>query len=53
MEKERDAVEDVEIGRSITFPSACDVKVRGSETTGMVRKHMIEVEGYRIAKERV
>ncbi len=26
---------------------------RGRETTGMVLKHMIEVEGQRIAKERV
>ncbi len=37
----------------ITMPSACDVIERGRETTGMVLKHMIEVEGQRIAKESV
>ncbi len=53
IEKESGVVEDVAKVSRITMPSACDVIERGQETTGMVLKHMIEVEGQRIAKESV
>ncbi len=47
MEKERGVVEDVEIGCRLAG-LCCRLRVmleRGRETTGMVLKHMIEVEG--------
>ncbi len=46
-EKEKGVVEDVEIGRRLAG-LCCRLHVmleRGWETTGMVCKHMIEVEG--------
>ncbi len=46
-EKERGAVEDVAIGRRLAG-LRCRLRVfleRGWERTGMVSKHMIEVEG--------
>ncbi len=49
MEKERGVVEDVEIGCRLAG-LRCRLHVlleRGRETTGMVWKHMIEVEGSR------
>ncbi len=55
IEKERGVVEDVEMGRRLAG-LLCRLHVmleRGRETTGMVLKHMIEVEGQRIAKESV
>ncbi len=47
MEKERSVVEDVDIGRTLAGLH-CRLRVmleRGRETTRMVLKHMIEVEG--------
>ncbi len=47
MEKERGVVEDVEIGRRLAG-LRCHLGVMlecGRETTGMVLRHMIEVEG--------
>ncbi len=47
MEKERGVVEDVEIGRRLAG-LRCRLRLMleyGRETTGMVLKHMIEVEG--------
>ncbi len=47
MEKERGVVEDVGKGRRLAG-LRCHLRVmleRGRETTGMVLKHMIEVEG--------
>ncbi len=47
MEKERGVVEDVEIGRRLAELRCC-LRVmleRGRETTRMVLKHVIEVEG--------
>ncbi len=55
IEKERGVVGDVEMGRRLAG-LRCRLRVmleRGRETTGMVLKHMIEVEGQRIAKESV
>ncbi len=54
-EKERGAVEDVEIGRRLAGLH-CRLRVmleRGWDKTGMVWKHMIEVERKRIGKESV
>ncbi len=47
MEKERGVVEDVEIGRRLAGLRChlCVMLEHGRETTGMVLKHMIEVEG--------
>ncbi len=44
MEKERGAVEDVEIGRRLAGLRCplCVMLERGRETNGMVSKHMIE-----------
>jgi len=55
IEKERGVVEDVEMGCMLAG-LRCRLRVmleHGRETTGMGLKHMIEVEGYRIAKESV